>query len=1148
MKKDASSTTARTTLSMLFVVSSILLVCAIPLAGQDAQTTRTKRARPNVATAGPMPASGTVNPTDTSPQTWVGTTISPGGVVMESECVDNVNCETYTLTIGGTPAAWAGKKVQVLLTWQSGANEYDIYIHKGSNTGTLITSAINGPGQSFQIAYIDPAVSGTGVFTVHVAYDTTATSATDEYHGAAGIAAPPPPPPSAPQDTGPKIGYENFTVPGVLVPVTVTSAGQQPHSVEYMGRNGGEPSVGSNWATGVANFQSDLQTLFVTFNDSCPNTGQSSIWVNRAAPTSTVIDSDPIGFTDRGFTDPLGFHSRVFAAELTLLSPDTVKISYTDDDGITWFPNQSGGPASAVDHETLGGGPYHALPPPALPGTFPPHGTYPNAVYYCSQDIAAALCSRSDDGGLTYGPSVAIYSLTACGGLHRHVKVSPKDGTVYVPNRSCGNQSAAVVSQDNGITWTVQHVQNPSFTASGASDDPAIGIDANGRVYFLFAQNGTAAAVATSDDFGATWQNIFDVGVVYGLKQIAFPAAVGGSATPGNPNSGRAAVAFYGSTTATGDSNAANFTGVWHLYVAETFDGGAHWTTTDVTPNAPMQRSGLLRGGGADITRNLLDFFDITIDRDGRVLVGYVDGCEGGNCKQAAPTATGNAYTTAATIARQSSGRRLLAIKDPASSTSQPGMPSVTQRRIGLTTHLAWSEADTGNSPITGYQILRGIASGAETLLATVPGTQTGGSYTDLTVTDITKTYYYKVQAINAVGTSCGNNEISSPYVGDGCTGIVIHRNDPTHPEANAGTNTPASLLIDYVAVGEPADKPGMFLFKMKVNDLTTVPPNSRWRITWNSFTSPGQQYYVGMTTGNTGAPTFEYGTLADAGVPAIFVIEETTVGTADPASNEQTDGTISIYVPKSAFGNPQPGDLLGAVGGRTITGDNSNCATDITPVCTPNNKLERSNSFVDHTFVKAQSDNSFPAATYTVVGNNACEGGIVPLSAVSRKTHDSISPPFDVDLPLSGNLGIECRKGQGPNANQHQIVVTFPGPITLVGTPTVSSGTGSVSTAITSSNQAFINLTGVTNAQRMAVTLTVNDGVNTGPVVVPMGVLLGDVDGSGRVDSTDVFQVRQQTLQNANSSNFRMDLDESGRIDSTDVFITRQQTLTSLP
>jgi len=30
----------------------------------------------------------------------------------------------------------------------------------------------------------------------------------------------------------------------------------------------------------------------------------------------------------------------------------------------------------------------------------------------------------------------------------------------------------------------------------------------------------------------------------------------------------------------------------------------------------PMQRSGLLRGGGADVVRNLADFYDMTMDRD----------------------------------------------------------------------------------------------------------------------------------------------------------------------------------------------------------------------------------------------------------------------------------------------------------------------------------------------------------------------------------------------------------------------------------------------------------------------------------------------------------------------------------------------------
>src|SRR5207253_2319613 len=203
--------------------------------------------------------------------------------------------------------------------------------------------------------------------------------------------------------------------------------------------------------------------------------------------------------------------------------------------------------------------------------------------------------------------------------------------------------------------------------------------------------------------------------------------------------------------------------------------------------------------------------------KEGRVLVGYVNGCSGAPCAQSAPTATGNAYTASAIIARQSSGRRLFAAFDPTEATSEPGMPSLTARRVGNVVHLAWSEADTG----------------------------------------------------------------------DTCTGMIIHKNDPTHPEANAGAATPGSLLIDYIAAGEPAGTDN-FVFKMKVNDLSTVPANSRWRIIWNSWAAQqvanddsAQQFYVGMTSDASGAVSFEYGTLADAGVPAVYVISETRVADA---------------------------------------------------------------------------------------------------------------------------------------------------------------------------------------------------------------------------------------------------------------------------
>ena len=177
------------------------------------------------------------------------------------------------------------------------------------------------------------------------------------------------------------------------------------------------------------------------------------------------------------------------------------------------------------------------------------------------------------------------------------------------------------------------------------------------------------------------------------------------------------------------------------------------------------------------------------------------------------------------------------------------------------------------------------------------------------------------------------------------------------------------------------------------------------------------------------------------------------------------------------------------------------------------------------------------------------------PISAVSRKTHDAISPPFDVDL-LPPAPGIECRSGT-PSGKDFNVVITFPVAVT-VGGDTVSSGDHMAtadppivsSPGPTSGTVVTVNLHNVSNAQRLTITLIdVSSGTgDLGNISVPMAVLLGDVDASGRVDATDVFQVRQQTLQNAGATNFRTDVDESGRIDATDVFITRQQTLTSLP
>jgi hypothetical protein len=169
-----------------------------------------------------------------------------------------------------------------------------------------------------------------------------------------------------------------------------------------------------------------------------------------------------------------------------------------------------------------------------------------------------------------------------------------------------------------------------------------------------------------------------------------------------------------------------------------------------------------------------------------------------------------------------------------------------------------------------------------------------------------------------------------------------------------------------------------------------------------------------------------------------------------------------------------------------------------------------------------------------------------LPVNAVSRKMHGAFGP-FDIPLPLTGAPGIECRTGAA--GGTHQVVISFPGPVTF-SSAAVTTGTGSVSsTSGGGTSTITVNLAGVSNAQTITITLfNVNTGTRVANVGVQMGVLLGDVNSSTRVDSGDVFVVRQQTLQDADSSNFRNDINASGRIDSGDVFIARQQTLTALP
>jgi hypothetical protein len=173
-------------------------------------------------------------------------------------------------------------------------------------------------------------------------------------------------------------------------------------------------------------------------------------------------------------------------------------------------------------------------------------------------------------------------------------------------------------------------------------------------------------------------------------------------------------------------------------------------------------------------------------------------------------------------------------------------------------------------------------------------------------------------------------------------------------------------------------------------------------------------------------------------------------------------------------------------------------------------------------------------------------------IKAVSRKAHGTAGM-FDISLPLTGSkVGVECRKGGSTHV--FTVILTFPvavtvGSVSVTPDPKAAGATASVSSASVSGSQVTVNLTGVSNAQRIAITLSgVSDGTNTNAVSVPMGVLLGDTNRTGSVTSNDVTLTQSKVGQTVNGTDFREDVDLNGSINSTDVQTVQSKVGTQLP
>src|SRR5437773_9857277 len=214
MKRISSSMTARATIGALFfVIGVFLVVFAFFATGLRSAT----------------PSAGTLSPGGPT-VSWAGTAAG-GGSLDESTCVEGVNCDTFTLTLSGTPSNWSGLKARVVISCAdpSGTTDYDVYVHKGNNSGPIVPGGESAHGGTPpEVVDLDPSNPdvGTGQFSVHVVYFSA--FAGFQYSGSASAvstSAGSALAPSAPLDRGPKIGFQNFEAPGTLVQVTDSSQG-----------------------------------------------------------------------------------------------------------------------------------------------------------------------------------------------------------------------------------------------------------------------------------------------------------------------------------------------------------------------------------------------------------------------------------------------------------------------------------------------------------------------------------------------------------------------------------------------------------------------------------------------------------------------------------------------------------------------------------------------------------------------------------------------------------------------------------------------------------------------------------------------------------------------------------------------------------
>ena len=418
-----------------------------------------------------------------------------------------------------------------------------------------------------------------------------------------------------------------------------------------VGEDGAEPSIGVTSSGCI---------FFIAFEKVMRSCDHGDSWEDVTGPLCAFQTNDPWGWVDPE-TD------RIFNVQMQGLQ--TSWICWSDDDGETWVGNpHDSGTTPVNDHIKLATGPWTSSGY-GIGGQFS-QAFYDQAVYYCYNKLVGIFCFTSFDGGATFEAGGQIIGLaTTNGGLHGAITSAP-DGTVYVTPRV--ETPSVIVSKDNGLTW-FDRTMGEDVGTPYPRKNSEVATDTQSNAYHIWTGADEGVYMSRSIDSGESWEQ-----TSIRISPIEVISTAFSQIDAGDP--GRIAVTYLGSENSSelgepnidgqpwdGNAHYANGNGSYYLYITfslNALDPNPVFHTVRASPDPLQIRSICLNSGDCrDIggaNRNLLDFNDLHIDREGRVYIAFADGCTGA-------CATGNNSTPEDSRSRRgimcflSSGPSLLA-------------------------------------------------------------------------------------------------------------------------------------------------------------------------------------------------------------------------------------------------------------------------------------------------------------------------------------------------------------------------------------------------------------------------------------------------------------------------------------------------------